>query len=143
MPSQINNLIVRELDTAFSGAEGMIFVSLSGLTVSESEGLRNSLAEHDIRLLMVRNRLAKLAIEIGPLSMSFRNAQVVPTMCAFPLPGISRRDRHSPNRVLETRSSGRETEPCRRGLDPSRSLPTSRLGENARYSGNFQIGIRW
>jgi hypothetical protein len=54
-----------------------------------------------------------------------------------------RKNRHSLNHVRAIRSSGRETEPSRRGPDPSRSLPTSRLGENARYSGNFQIGIHW
>jgi ribosomal protein L10 len=62
MPSLINNLIVRELDSEFASAEGMVFVSLSGLSVSETEGLRDSLAEHGLRLRMVRNRLAKLAM---------------------------------------------------------------------------------
>lgn len=62
MPNVINEMLVRELTTALSDAEGMVIVSLSGLTVAETEGLRNSLAEQGVRLLMVRNRLAKIAL---------------------------------------------------------------------------------
>ena len=62
MPNLINNLIVRELKGAFE-AEGMVFASLNGLTVAETEELRDSLAEAGVRLRMVRNRLATLALK--------------------------------------------------------------------------------
>jgi len=63
MPNVINEMIVRELSEEFASAEAMIIVSLAGLTVSETEGLRTLLAEHGVRLRMVRNRLAKIALK--------------------------------------------------------------------------------
>ncbi len=62
MPNQINQMIARQLTQGFLGADGMIIISLSGLTVAETETLRDELAEHGIRLRMVRNRLARLAL---------------------------------------------------------------------------------
>jgi large subunit ribosomal protein L10 len=63
MPNQINEIIVRQLSAEFARAEGMVIVSLNGLSVEDTENLRNSLAEHGVRLRMVRNRLAKLALK--------------------------------------------------------------------------------
>ncbi len=60
---QINESIVRQLSDEFARAEGMVIVSLSGLTVKETESLRNALAESGVRLRMVRNRLAILALK--------------------------------------------------------------------------------
>jgi hypothetical protein len=54
-----------------------------------------------------------------------------------------RSNRRSPNRVPETRSSGRATEPYRNGPGPYRGLPTSGLGGSARYGGSFRTGIHW
>ncbi|MEW6072434.1 MAG: 50S ribosomal protein L10 [Planctomycetota bacterium] len=66
MPNIVKQMLVRELTDAFKGAEGLVIVSLSGLSVEESEKLRDSLAEHGLGLQVVRNRLAKLALqEIG------------------------------------------------------------------------------
>ena len=62
MPNLINRMIVRELSGDFSEAEGMMIVSLAGLSVHETEDLRNGLAEHGVRLRMVRNRLARIAL---------------------------------------------------------------------------------
>jgi len=63
MPNLINESILRQLSDDFSGAEGMVVVSLDGLSVAESEALRNTLAERGVRLRMVRNRLARKALE--------------------------------------------------------------------------------
>jgi large subunit ribosomal protein L10 len=63
MPNQINEIIVRQLSDEFSRAEGMVIVSLDGLTVQETEDLRNALAQHGARLRMVRNRLARIALK--------------------------------------------------------------------------------
>lgn len=62
MPNVITDMIVRELSSTFKESEGMVIVSLKGLSVAESEDLRDSLAEKGVRLRMVRNRLAKLAL---------------------------------------------------------------------------------
>jgi len=63
MPNVINEIIVRQLSDEFTRAEGMVIVSLTGLTVEETENLRTALAERGVRLRMVRNRLARLALK--------------------------------------------------------------------------------
>ncbi len=63
MPNLINKLIVRELSEAFGKSEGMVMVSVGGLTVEQTEDLRNALADHGLRMRMVRNRLARLALK--------------------------------------------------------------------------------
>lgn len=62
MANLINKLITKELSDAFGSAEGMVICSVKGLTVAETEDLRDSLAEHGVGLRMVRNRLAKRAL---------------------------------------------------------------------------------
>ena len=63
MPNLINEIIVRQLSDEFARAEGMVVVSMNGLTVKETESLRNALAAGGVRLRMVRNRLASLALK--------------------------------------------------------------------------------
>ena len=63
MPNLVNKMIVRELVDTLKGAEGMVLVSMSGLSVQESEDLRNALAEQGVRIQIIRNRLAKLAMK--------------------------------------------------------------------------------
>lgn len=70
MPNLINDIILRQLSTDFASAEGMVIVSMNGLTVRETEDLRESLAESGVRLRMVRNRLARLALEKRGFSVS-------------------------------------------------------------------------
>ena len=63
MPNLINEIVVRQLSEGFGRAEGLVIVSVGGLTVKETETLRTSLAERGLRLRVVRNRLAKLALK--------------------------------------------------------------------------------
>ena len=65
-----NKIIVRQLSDEFARAEGLVIVSLNGLTVEETENLREALAETGVRLRMVRNRLAKLALKSRGLEAS-------------------------------------------------------------------------
>ncbi|MEX1026315.1 MAG: 50S ribosomal protein L10 [Planctomycetota bacterium] len=58
MPNVINQMLARELQENLGAAEGMLIVSYEGLTMSENEAFRDSLAEEGVRLRMVRNRLA-------------------------------------------------------------------------------------
>lgn len=59
MPNLVNRLVVQELTEQFEGVEGMILVDFPGLTVFESESLRNQLAEKGVKFRMVRNSLAR------------------------------------------------------------------------------------
>src|SRR5262245_8564521 len=70
MPNLINEIIVRQLSDEFTRAEGMVIVSLTGLTVRQTEDLRTALAERGVRLRMVRNRLARLALKSRGLEPS-------------------------------------------------------------------------
>lgn len=63
MPNLVNKLLSRDLDRAVKDSDSMILISLGGLSVSESEELRSSLAEGGARLHMVRNTLIKLVFE--------------------------------------------------------------------------------
>lgn len=63
MPNVINQMMMRELSESFRGTNGMLIVSMNGLTVAETEAFRSDLAEHGVRLQMVRNRLANLALK--------------------------------------------------------------------------------
>lgn len=63
MPNLINESILRQLSDDFASAEGMVVVSMDGLSVAETEALRNQLADRGVRLRMVRNRLARKALE--------------------------------------------------------------------------------
>jgi len=62
MPNIVNKLSVNELSSAFSSAEGLLFFSMSGLTMEENEELRGAIANTGAGLRMVRNRLAMLAL---------------------------------------------------------------------------------
>lgn len=63
MPNLVNTLVHKEYDSEFSGARGILLVSFAGLTVEESSKLRNELAEHGVKLRMVRNSLARLVLQ--------------------------------------------------------------------------------
>lgn len=59
MPNFVNEMVTRELEAEFDGCDGMVLVSFGGLTIVESEALRNKLAEKSIGFRMVQNRLAR------------------------------------------------------------------------------------
>ena len=63
MPNIVNKLAVRQLTNHVKAAEGVVLFQMAGLTVAESEEFRGSLAEKGVRVHMVRNSLAKLALQ--------------------------------------------------------------------------------
>ncbi len=69
MPNIINQIIARELKDSFEGADGMVFLGASGLTVAENEDLRGQLEEKGVRLRMVRNRIARMVLAERGLDM--------------------------------------------------------------------------
>jgi len=69
MPNVINKMIVRELTGAVEGSDSMLICSFRGLSVAETEELRDSLAEHGVRLRMVRNRLARIAMKANEVEI--------------------------------------------------------------------------
>lgn len=59
MPNIVNEMVVREMAEDLKDISSMLVVSFGGLTVSESEAIRTSLAEKGIRLRMTRNKLLR------------------------------------------------------------------------------------
>jgi len=59
MPNFVNQMVARELEQEFEGCDGMVIVSFAGLSIVESEKLRNQLAEKSVGFRMVQNRIAQ------------------------------------------------------------------------------------
>lgn len=59
MPNLVNRLVFAELERELGKTEGMVLVSFGGLTVKETESLRNQLASKGAHVMMVRNSLAR------------------------------------------------------------------------------------
>lgn len=62
MPNLVNRLVIKELQGELGPAEGLVIVSFGGLTVKESEALRNQLAKKGAGLTLVRNSLARVVL---------------------------------------------------------------------------------
>ena len=70
MPNIVNRLISSEYERELGSADGLLFVSMAGLTVQESEGLRASLDEQGVKLRMVRNKLVRRVLSERGLELS-------------------------------------------------------------------------
>ena len=72
MPNLVNRLVVEEYRRKFDAAQGMIFVSMAGLSVAEVENIRGALADQGVELQMLRNSLA--AHVLGEQGYSFADS---------------------------------------------------------------------
>ncbi len=70
MPNFVNQMVARELEGEFAGCDGMVIVSFGGLTIVESEALRNKLAAQQIGFRMVQNRIARKVLADRGLQFS-------------------------------------------------------------------------
>jgi len=59
MPNVVKRLVTREYTSCVSEAEGILLVSMAGLTVHETEALRAAIDEGGASLRMVKNSLAR------------------------------------------------------------------------------------
>lgn len=66
MVSYVNEWIVNSYSQQFEGREGLMLLSIEGLTVEESQALRNEVRKSGAELRVTKNRLAKVALkEVG------------------------------------------------------------------------------
>ncbi|MHC4380929.1 MAG: 50S ribosomal protein L10 [Planctomycetota bacterium] len=66
MVSTINEWMVSGYQKQFDAQEGVVLLSMEGLTVEESQALRTSVREAGAELRVTKNRLAKVALkEVG------------------------------------------------------------------------------
>ena len=70
MPNRINELTVEQYQRIFADAKAVVAIGYPGMTVIDTNSLRNRLAEKGCRIKFVRNRLARIAFQTlgyGPL----------------------------------------------------------------------------
>lgn len=63
MPNVVKRLVSAQYEASFGKAEGLLFVSMAGLTVEESEVLRGALHQSGAGLCLVKNSLAQRVLE--------------------------------------------------------------------------------
>lgn len=59
MPNVVKQLVLAQYEASFAEAEGLLLVSMAGLTVEESEVLRGALHQSGAGLRLVKNSLAQ------------------------------------------------------------------------------------
>jgi large subunit ribosomal protein L10 len=69
MPNVVNQMILRELTDAVGRAEGLVVVSVGGLSVTQTEVVRRQLREKRVRMRLVRSRLARRVCAERKLSL--------------------------------------------------------------------------
>jgi ribosomal protein L10 len=75
MSKYVKELVTREIAKRLSGVEDALLVNVIGLDVNETVVLRKRLREKNIRLLVVKNSLAKRATEGTPLAAAFEGLE--------------------------------------------------------------------
>ena len=68
MSKYVKNLITKDLGKRLEGVEEAVFVNVIGVDANKSVSLRKDLREKNIQLLVVKNSLARRAVEGTPLS---------------------------------------------------------------------------
>ena len=71
MSKYVKDLLAKDIQRRLDGVDEALLVNVIGLDANQSVVLRKQLREKDIRLLVVKNSLAKRATEGTPLSSAF------------------------------------------------------------------------
>jgi ribosomal protein L10 len=75
MSKYVKNLIASDLSQRLDGVQEAVFVNVIGLDANQSVGLRKDLREKNIKLLVVKNSLAKRATEGTPLATAMQSTE--------------------------------------------------------------------
>ncbi|MBN1424213.1 50S ribosomal protein L10 [Candidatus Fermentibacteria bacterium] len=67
MPTELKEKEVRELAQRFQDVRGLVLADFTGLTVEAVTDLRNRCRQANLRYIVVKNRLARLAVRDTPL----------------------------------------------------------------------------
>ncbi len=68
MSKPVKNLIVSSYARRFEGVDGGVLIDIRGIASNDNNSLRNSLADKQIRVTVVKNSLAKRAWDDTPLA---------------------------------------------------------------------------
>ena len=71
MSKYVKDLLAKDIQRRLEGVDEALLVNVVGLDANQSVVLRKQLRDKDIRLLVVKNSLAKRATEGTPLSVAF------------------------------------------------------------------------
>lgn len=63
MPNRVNNLLLAEMKERYEGKEYLIAVGYEGLDITGTNAFRTELANKNMTMKMVKNRIAKLAFD--------------------------------------------------------------------------------
>lgn len=75
MSKYVKDLLCQELQRRLAGVEDALLVSVAGMPATANNRLRNELASKDIRLLVVKNSLARRAMGDTPLGRLFASIE--------------------------------------------------------------------
>ena len=75
MSKYVKNLITDELRKRLSGVSDMLVVSIAGLNTAKTYQLRKELRSQNVQLMMIKNSLARRAVEGSPLVPAFEEAE--------------------------------------------------------------------
>lgn len=75
MSKFVKNLITDELKNRLAGVENALLVSVAGMNANKNSRLRSELRGKNIKLLMIKNSLARRAAEGTPLAAAFEQME--------------------------------------------------------------------
>ena len=81
MSKYLKGLLVRDIAERLEGVQDLLVVNVVGMDANTSVELRRTLREKDIRLMVVRNRLARRAMEGTPLAPALDGIEGPVALC--------------------------------------------------------------
>lgn len=75
MSKFVKNLLMDDLKRRWDGVEGLLLVSLNGISANNNSALRKQLRDKKIQVVMVKNSLARRATEGTVLAAAFENTE--------------------------------------------------------------------
>lgn len=73
MSKYVKNLLCEDVKQKLAGVESALLVTIAGMDANKTHRLRMELRKKDMRMMLVRNRLARRATEGTPLAPAFAN----------------------------------------------------------------------
>jgi len=75
MSKFVKNLLIEDVRKKLTGVNDALLVSISGLDAIKNQALRSKLRGKNIQLMLVKNSLARRAVEGTPLAAAFEQAE--------------------------------------------------------------------
>ena len=75
MSKYVKNLVIRDIAKRLQGVDDALLVNVIGIDANQTVALRRELREKNIKLLVVKNGMARRATEGTPLAPAFQDAE--------------------------------------------------------------------